>query len=216
MTDGRGADREITVTIQPSEPAIGEAQEQLVTVALPQLRETLLLSEGFEKTLSRPLVRLQTVIQNLVENLGSLFGSELPNAEQGIGDHNIYQAIGNGESKGFSSGAGYRGTHSVDPTDECGRFFIDTIVDDRTLSIIARSTIDAEKSVGVVGFSALLENGQELPVWITELGDGEYLLTRTAGIETVGLRVIAHRENADDLIRYVDICLLYTSPSPRD
>ena len=108
-------------------------------------------------------------------------------------------------SEGFSSGKGYRGTISVDPTDECGRFFIDTITRDSMLSVIARSTIDPEQSSGVIGFSATLANGEPLPDWISPIGDGEYLIDPSVGVDSVALKLTAHRESGWGLERYVEI-----------
>ena len=108
-------------------------------------------------------------------------------------------------SEGFSSGKGYRGTISVDPTDECGRFFIDTIIRDSMLSVITRSTIDPERSSGVVRFSATLANGDSLPDWISPIGDGEYLVDPSVGVESVALKLTAHRESGWGLDRYVEI-----------
>ena len=108
-------------------------------------------------------------------------------------------------SEGFSSGKGYRGTFSVDPTDECGRFFIDTIIRDSMLSVITRSTIDAEKSSGVVSFSAMLANGEPLPDWVSPIGDGEYLIDPSIGVDSVALKLTAHRESGWGLVRYVEI-----------
>ena len=108
-------------------------------------------------------------------------------------------------SEGFSSGKGYPGTISVDPTDECGRFFIDTIKRDSMLSVIARSTIDPERSSGVIGFSATLANGEPLPEWISQIGDGEYLIDPSVGVETVSLKLTAHRASGWGLERFVEI-----------
>ena len=109
------------------------------------------------------------------------------------------------QSEGFSSGKGYRGTISTDPTDECGRFFIDTIVKEDSLSVIARSTIDPERSSGVVAFSAAYANGQPLPSWMSEVSDGEYMIDRSVDLEVVILELVAHREDGTALTRVVEI-----------
>ena len=108
-------------------------------------------------------------------------------------------------SEGFSSGKGYRGTHSVDPTDECGRVFVDTIVKTGGLSIIARSTIDPNLSSGVTGFTVVMANGDPLPLWISEISDSEFLLDRSVDLESVALKIIAHQANGTDLVRHVEI-----------
>ena len=116
-------------------------------------------------------------------------------------EHSVLNTRYNEEnSTGYSSGVGYRGTHSVDPTDECGRFFIDTIVRGEQLSIIARSTIDPQLSPGVTGYTATLADGQ-----LIEISDGEYLVDVSVQTEKINLKIIAHRENGDDLTRVVVI-----------
>ena len=73
------------------------------------------------------------------------------------------------------------------------------------LSLITRSTIDPERSSGVVGFSATLANGEPLPDWISPIGDGEYLIDPSAGFESVALKLTAHRESGWGLERFVEI-----------
>ena len=161
-------------------------------------RTTAILSEG---------IILETV--NRISSLGSMFGSSglsIPwiDALQKDSDpleHSVLNTRYNEEnSTGYSSGVGYRGTHSVDPTDECGRFFIDTIVRGEQLSIIARSTIDPQLSPGVTGYTATLADGQ-----LIEISDGEYLVDVSVQTEKINLKIIAHRENGDDLTRVVVI-----------
>jgi len=108
-------------------------------------------------------------------------------------------------SEGFSSGKGYRGTASIDPTDDCGRIFIDTIVLGDNLAINAHSTIDPERSDGVVGYTATLVDGEPLPQWISELTSGEYVIHRAIADEVIRLKIIAHRDNSPDLVRIVEI-----------
>ena len=111
-------------------------------------------------------------------------------------------------SEGFSSGKGYPGTHSIDPTDECGRVFIDTLVLGDNLAIMVHDTFDSERSPDVVRFSATLANGEPLPTWISETADGEYIVHRSVSSESIYLRITAHRDNAADLVRQVEINLL--------
>ena len=73
------------------------------------------------------------------------------------------------------------------------------------LSVTTRSTIDPERSSGVIGFSATLANGDPLPDWISQIGDGEYLIDPSVGVETVSLKLTAHRESGWGLERYVEI-----------
>ena len=151
---------------------------------------------------------------NRIDSLGSMFGSSGmsipwidrlhrdggPLAQSVLNDFNNEE-----DSTGYSSGVGYRGTFSVDPTDECGRFFIDTIIRDSMLSVIARSTIDAEKSSGVSRFSATLASGAPLPDWISQIADGEYVINPTISPDTVALKLTAHRESGWGLERFVEI-----------
>ena len=197
-----------------SEPEIGSAldgparevvvsdpvqQRGILEIANISLRRaTATLSEG---------IILETV--NRISSLGSMFGSS------GLGSpwidalqregNQLEQSVLNGssgeeDSRGDSSGVGYRGTHSVDPTDECGRFFIDTIVRGGQLSIIARSTIDPQLTPGVTGYSAMITNGQ-----LIELSEGEYMVDLSVQTENIELQITAHRENGDDLTRFVEI-----------
>ena len=73
------------------------------------------------------------------------------------------------------------------------------------LSVITRSTIDPVKSSGVVRFSAMLANGEPLPDWISPIGDGEYLIDPSIGVESVSLKLTAHRASGWGLERYVEI-----------
>ena len=177
-------------------PATPDASGNIDLLTVAPVQPVTVSNNAFTRELDRPQTDVEPVLLDAIEELGSLQGADLAsliNLEPV--DLNLTEAIDiesvpNVEyegSEGFSSGKGYPGTISVDPTDECGRFFIDTIKRDSMLSVIARSTIDPERSSGVIGFSATLANGEPLPEWISQIGDGEYL-----------------------------ICLLYTSPSPRD
>ena len=187
-------------------PAIGAlSPEPVVFFVEPapekELRRTAILSDTF--------ISADGVVGSTVNELSSLSGldNELllgaalpdPNHDLVLFGHEMQI------SEGFSSGKGYRGTHSVDPTDECGRVFVDTINEAGGLSITARSTIDPAISAGVTGFTVTLANGEPLPEWISEIGDGEFLLDRSVDIEAVALTIISHRDGASDLIRHVEI-----------
>ena len=183
-------------------------------------RATAVLSDG---------IILETV--NRISSFGSMFGSSglsipwidaLQRDTNAVEQSVLNKSFSDDHSRGFSSGVGYRGTPSVDPADECGRFFIDTIVRGEQLSIIARSTIDPNQSPGVNGYTAMLADGELL-----KISDGEYLVDLSVQTENIELQITAHRENGVDLTRFVKIdmatgeitesvCLLYTSPSPRD
>ena len=153
------------------------------------------------------------IVGAMVEDLKSLNSNDniqqkQIDQEQPIDSHDLEeQTVVVDGSEGFSSGKGYRGTHSVDPTDECGRFFIDSIIQEDVLSVIARSTIDPELSVGVVGFSVAMPDGSALPEWISVLADDEYLINRTVDQEVVTLAITAHREDGTHLVRVVEISL---------
>ena len=155
----------------------------------------------------------EQIVGAMVEDLKSLNGNDniqqkQIDQEQPIDSHDLEeQTVVVDGSEGFSSGKGYRGTHSVDPTDECGRFFIDSIIQEDVLSVIARSTIDPELSVGVVGFSVEMPDGSALPEWISVLADDEYLINRTVDQEVVTLAITAHREDGTHLVRVVEISL---------
>ena len=73
------------------------------------------------------------------------------------------------------------------------------------LSVITRSTINPDKSVGVTGFSVALGNGAPLPEWISIMADGEYVIDRTADIQAVTLNFTAHRADGSTLVRTVEI-----------
>ena len=73
------------------------------------------------------------------------------------------------------------------------------------LSVITRSTIDPVKSSGVVRFSAMLANGEPLPDWVSPIGDGEYLIDPSIGVDSIALKLTAHRESGWGLERYVEI-----------
>ena len=168
----------------------------LLTVVPSVPRPVVVSNNGFERESDRTVKDAELVILDAVEELDTLNSVDLVSlVNLDTPDLNVTEAVAMESvptvvypgSEGFSSGKGYPGTFSVDPTDECGRFFIDTVTRDSMLSVITRSTIDPVKSSGVVRFSATLANGEPLPDWVSPIGDGEYL-----------------------------ICLLYTSPSPRD
>lgn len=61
------------------------------------------------------------------------------------------------------------------------------------------------RSDGVVAFSATLINGQPLPAWISQVADGEYLVDRSVDVETVALKLTAHRESGTVLVRFIEI-----------
>jgi len=161
------------------------------------------------RPLFRPFGEAKLVILNMVESLRSLNSVELPLHGNSLDADNsedlLHEYVSQEESQGFSSGKGYRGTISVDPTDECGRFFIDTIVDNDMVSVIARSTIDPTRSIGVTGYSVTLANGDALPEWISRIDNGEILIDRPAGLEVIALKIVAHRDGAEDLVRFVEI-----------
>jgi len=143
---------------------IGAALADSPLLNLGDSNQTIVESNDYQRDTYRPFAQAKLVILNMVESLKSLSGLDDLNMNDPELEH-LY--LDYQESEGFSSGKGYRGTHSVDPTDECGRFFIDTIVDDNMLSITSRSTIDPQRSIGVVGYSATLANGQPLPDWVS-------------------------------------------------
>ena len=214
-------------------PATPDASGNIDLLNVAPPRPVTVSDNSFTRELDRPQTDVEPVLLDAIEELGSLQGADLASLiNLDPVDLNLTEAIDiesvpNVEyegSQGFSSGKGYPGTISIDPTDECGRFFIDTIKRDSMLSVTTRSTIDPERSSGVIGFSATLANGDPLPEWISQIGDGEYLIDPSVGVETVSLKLTAHRASGWGLERYVEIntatglitCLLYTSPSPRD
>ena len=73
---------------------------------------------------------------------------------------------------------------------------------------MVHDTFDSERSPDVVRFSATLANGEPLPEWISETADGEYIVHRSVSSESVYLKITAHRDNAADLVRQVEINLL--------
>ena len=183
-------------------------------MATAPVHPALVSDNTFERDFGREEADVELVILDAVEELGSLNSVDLDSLLYlDTPDLSVTEAV-NGEfianveyqgSEGFSSGKGYPGTISVDPTDECGRFFIDTITRDSMLSLITRSTIDPERSSGVIGFSATLANGEPLPDWISPIGDGEYLIDTSAGVDSVALKLTAHRESGWGLERFVEI-----------
>ena len=152
-----------------------------------------------------------------IEDINSLNHIGVDNPEQqgkltdtladGLGKTDTYTRNNDSylEATGFSSGKGYRGTFSIDPTDECGRFFIDTIVRDGMLSVTARSTIDPQRSNAVTRFSMNLADGKPLPPWVVKISDGEYLIKSDTGLESLVLKVVAHREKGSPLVRVVEV-----------
>jgi len=212
--DGAVAASIHTVMVADAPLPVGEANIDVVNVVPPVTRPVAVSDNRFEREFHRPLTDVDLVVLNAVAELDAVNGQDLAGiinldnpdaravaeADPGYVPYKHYAG-----SEGFSSGKGYRGTISVDPTDECGRFFIDTINRDNMLSIIARSTIDPERSSGVIGFSATLANGQPLPDWISPIADGEYLVDPSAGVESVTLKLTAHRESGYGLVRYVEI-----------
>ena len=195
-------------------PATPDASGNIDLLTVAPVQPVTVSDNAFERTLDRPQTDVEPVLLDAVEALGSLGGADLASViNLDPVDLNLTEAIDiesvpNVEyegSEGFSSGKGYPGTISVDPTDECGRFFIDTIKRDSMLSVITRSTIDPERSSGVIGFSATLANGEPLPEWISQIVDGEYLIYPSVGVETVSLKFTAHRASGWGLERYVEI-----------
>ena len=171
-----------------------------VTVDAPPGRD--IERNEFKRNFYQSPFEIDLIILTAVENLAALndTGERFADDSQ---TRPLAEAIEG--STGYSSGKGYRGTISVDPTDECGRFFIDTIVNDEMLSVIARSTIDPARSSGVTAFSATLANGEPLPQWVSIMADGEYVIDRSVDREFVTLELTAHRANAADLVRVVEI-----------
>jgi len=155
-------------------------------------------------------VLLQTI--NGIQALDS-FGASTLNYlgfSRGVFDGGLDQALhiqylDQAFSEGFSSGKGFRGTNSIDPTDDCGRIYIDTIVLGDSLAINAHSTIDPQRSAGVIGYTMTLSDGSPLPSWISTLASGEYIVHRAIANELILLKVIAHRDGAPDLVRIVEI-----------
>ena len=171
-----------------------------VTVDAPPGRD--IERNEFKRNFYQSPFEIDLIILTAVENLAALndTGERFADDSQ---TRPLAEAVEG--STGYSSGKGYRGTISVDPTDECGRFFIDTIVNDEMLSVIARSTIDPARSSGVTAFSATLANGEPLPQWVSIMADGEYVIDRSVDREFVTLELTAHRANAADLVRVVEI-----------
>ena len=211
--DGGTASSIHTVTVGEPQAAAGRSLPP-VPVADTTDYKTVVSTNFHERDFYKPTLETELAILRMTEGLNSLNGfgslsiSDLTGlSDQEFADDHVTPQLKERyrESEGFSSGKGYRGTISIDPTDECGRFFIDTIVRQDMLSITARSTIDPARSSGVVSFSASLANGQPLPQWISEVADGEYLLDRSVDLEAVALKLLAHRENGSVLTRYVEI-----------
>ena len=199
----------------PIDPVpIGAANIDLLTVVPTGPRQVITANSISEREFDRQELELEPVLLDAIENLDSLHRVDLASlvnldlqnldVSEALSIEFIPDVVYKG-SEGYSSGKGYRGTHSIDPTDECGRFFIDTISRDNMLSVIARSTIDPDKSSGVIGFTATLANGQPQPDWISEVADGEYMVDRSVDIPTIALKLVAHRENGDDFTRIVEI-----------
>jgi len=192
---------------------VGQSVPAPFYVAPPEVPVAIQDSD-FERNFHRIPIDSDLVVLSMTEDLSSLNGADklaqLRVADSGSDaiPHDLLidpiDTIVAG-SEGFSSGKGYRGTISVDPTDECGRFFIDTIVKQDVLSVIARSTIDPERSSGVIKFSATLANGAPLPDWVSQMADGEYLIDRSVDLEVVALKLVAHRESGSTLVRIVEI-----------
>ena len=204
--DGGSAMSTYTVTVDdlPIGAAIGELVNiDMLTVEPSVPRAVAIADNGLTREFVRPLTDAELVVLNAVEAMGTLNGVDLDVTEAlntEFLENTQYQG-----SEGFSSGKGYPGTISVDPTDECGRFFIDTIHRDSMLSLTLRSTIDPTRSSGVVGYSAELANGDPLPGWISPIGDGEYLIDPSVGVDSVKLQLTAHRASGWSLDRYVVI-----------
>jgi hypothetical protein len=191
-------------------PGVGASIPEPVTVEAPPTPET--DERVFERDFYRTPMDGQLAILKMAEELSPLDGLNDVQSDQyaidefdGLYADNLAPDVVVEQSEGFSSGKGYRGTISTDPTDECGRFFIDTIVKEDSLSVIARSTIDPERSSGVVAFSAAYANGQPLPSWMSEVSDGEYMIDRSVDLEVVILELVAHREDGTALTRVVEI-----------
>ena len=130
------------------EPAIGSARpvvSEFVPTEFTPFNILEFATIGLNRmtaTLSESVIA-QTV--NAVSSLDSIFGTNLSNAslfqslnsnafQDELNIHTRYYGS-DGGSEGFSSGRGYRGTISTDVTDECGRFYIDTIVQGESLAI---------------------------------------------------------------------------------
>ena len=206
-TLGDDLDEAVAVNVPPEPPQaalIAEVPVAFIIEPEPEevRRRTAVLSDLF--------INADGVVGDTVNELSSLsgissdellLGAALPDPTHDL----ILSGHETQISEGFSSGKGYRGTHSVDPTDECGRVFVDTINEASGLSITVRSTIDPTISDGVTGFTVTLANGEPLPQWISEIGDGELLLDRSGDVEVVALKIVSHRDGASDLIRHVEI-----------
>ena len=220
IADQDNAVSNATHSVQVADPPIAAATPaasgnlELLTVvpSIPGL--TAVSNNGFEREFDRHETDIELVILDAVEKLtplnsvdmSGLINLDTPAASMPeVVDIEPIPTVVYAGSEGFSSGKGYPGTYSVDPTDECGRFFIDTITRDSMLSVITRSTIDPVKSSGVVRFSAMLANGEQLPDWISPIGDGEYLIDPSIGVDSVSLKLTAHRASGWGIERYVEI-----------
>ena len=192
-----------TVTVGPAAPAEAQEARPIVNVESPIYRPTRVSESNVERDYYKPSIDAELVVLQMSESLRSLNGSDLSTTDGH--DQPTVVNVTYAESAGFSSGKGYRGTHSIDPTDECGRVFVDTIVRDSMLSITVRSTIDPVRSSGVIAFGVTLDDGQPLPDWISELADDEFMVDRQAGVEMIALKVVAHQEDGTDRVRFVEI-----------
>jgi len=177
--DTSGSDDPTPVPFFEPAPALSEELPEQPLSNFQDTSELLANTTDPERPLFRPFSEAKLVILNMVESLRSLNSNsaELQSPDDSRDTENnedlLHEYVSRERSQGFSSGKGYRGTISVDPTDECGRFFIDTIVDEGMVSVIARSTIDPTRSAGVTGFSVTLANGEALPEWISLIENGD-------------------------------------------
>ena len=200
------------------EPAIGSARPEVTPHVPTQFVQFNILefaTIGLNRVTDVLSDAVITRTVNMVSSLDSILGTSLSNTsflqslnssvfEQEIDIHTRYYG-NDGGSKGFSSGKGYRGTISTDVTDECGRFFIDTIVQGESLAINAHSTIDPRYSSPVITYTATMANGDPLPPWISEISDGEYIVNLNGENEIIHLKIVAHRESGYGLVRDVQI-----------
>ena len=136
------------------EPSIGSARPQVIPFVPTQFVPFDILefaTIGLNRLTTSLSEAVITETVNKIASLDSILGTSLSDSSfiQGLNSsvfdnevdiHTRYYG-NDGGSKGFSSGRGYRGTISTDVTDECGRFFIDTIVQGESLAINAHSTI---------------------------------------------------------------------------
>ena len=202
----------LTVTIAGSEPVSAPAFAPILPTIIAENRATAVTGKEYHREFLKPLQEVNSTVLSLSKALNGLnnkqlFGTVESDIAAVVSEYSTSEKnLNHDESVGRLFDSSYRDVQSFEPPEEDDKLSIDTHFRDNKLSVIVRSTTLANRSDSVVARSSTtLANGQPLPVWISEVSDGEYLIDRSIDVEKVVLKIKEHRESGPEIIRYIEI-----------